>query len=171
MAKIISLLGFMMIYFSTWGQKASYYIDPAADLNKFAYFYMPASSLDAHELTNPFLVKNDLNDNNRKDFVLYNELSLKNMTLLDGHGGEKVIEVYLYEGSGFVHRTTPLGYRSKKLKGKFLILDVLNSANETLIWRGWIDLKKIKGFSPSEINRKAIIAILTNLKIEPVITE
>ncbi len=89
------------------------------------------------------------------------------MTLLDGHGGEKVFEVLLYEGSDFEKRTTPPGYKPKKLKGRFLILDILNSVNETLVWRGWIDLKKIKSTHPNEISRKAICALLTNLKIEP----
>jgi hypothetical protein len=171
MVKTISLLIFMGIYFSAYGQKASYYIDSGTDLNKFPSFYMPSSSLDAHDLTDPFLNKKSLSDNNYKDFVIYNELSLKNLTIIDGHGGEGVFEVYMYEGSAFEKRTTPLGYKSKKLKGQFLVIDILNSGNQVLVWRGWIDLKKVKADSTNQKYQKAICCLLANLKIEPEMTE
>jgi hypothetical protein len=171
MVKIISLLGFLTIYFSAWGQKASYYIDPSANLNQFQHFNMPGSSLMPAELTHPFLDKSKLNYNNRRDFALYNELSLKNLSFLPEKSDDSVLEVFLYEAASFENRTTPKGYKSKKLKGQFLILDMLNSSNHTLVWRGWIDLKKIKAITPAEKNQKAMIAILTNLKIEPAIIE
>src|ERR1700741_3677121 len=99
MLKIISLIGFMGFYFSAFGQKASNYLDPTVDLNKYQWFYFPNSPLDAHQLTDPFLDKKLLNENNSLYFVLYNELSLKNLTILDGNGPEGTLEAYIYEGS------------------------------------------------------------------------
>ncbi len=171
MLKIISLIGFLGFYFSAFGQKASYYKDASVDMNQFQFFYMPNSTLDAHNLTNPFLDKKSLNDTDYWYFSLYNELSLKNMTLLDGHGGVGAFEIFIYEGSTFEKRISPIGYKPKKIKGRFLVIDAVNSTNETLVWRGWIDLKKIKNASGYRLYQRAICLLLTNLKIEPVITE
>jgi hypothetical protein len=168
MVKIISLLAFMGIYFSAFGQKASYYTDPAANLNTYQWFYMPNSSLDAHAITNPFLDKKSLNDLDNLYFILYNELSLKNLTILDGNGPEGTLEAYIYEGSNFANQLTPLGYKTRKIKGRYLIIDFLNASNHVLVWRGWLDLKKMKGTLYQQY-QKAITLILTNLKIEPVI--
>ncbi len=171
MVKFISLLILSSIYFSVFGQKASYYKDPNTDLNKYNWFYLPDGPLDAHDLTNPFLDKSSLDINKYSIFILYNELSLKNLTILDGNGGEGTLKIQLYEGSAFKPVNAPLGYKSKKLKGRILILDIMNPSNDTLVWRGWIDLKKVKAPNEKQQYQKSICAILNNLVINPVITD
>lgn len=171
MVKIISLLIFFGFYFTAFGQKASYYKNPETDLNKYSWFYLPEGPMDAHDLTNPFLDKLSLDVNKYGIFILYNELSLKNLTILDGNGGTGTLKIDLYEGSAFKSVNTPPGYKVKKLKGRILMIDMIEPSTQTLVWRGWIDLKKVKAGTERLRYQKAINAILYNLKIEPVIVE
>lgn len=172
MLKFFTLISFLCFYLSTSAQKAFYYQDNSVELNKYTYFYMVNSTIDAHELTDPFIDKRSLYINNMKFFILYNELSLKNLTLIDGESGSGTILWDLYEGSSFNEKTlTPSAYKRKKLKGNFLIIDALDGANSTLIWRGWIDLKKVKAPNTYSQYQKAICLILLNFRITPTIIE
>jgi len=171
MVKIISLLIFTGFYFTAFGQKAAFYKNPETDLNKYSWFYLPEGPMDAHDLTNPFIDKLNLEINKYSTFVLYNELSLKNLTILDGNGGEGTLKIDMYEGADFKPANAPLGYKTKKIKGRILILDMVDPNTQQLVWRGWIDLKKIKAPNERQQYQKAICAILCNFKIEPVIAE
>lgn len=175
MLKFFTFISFWAFYLSAQAQKAAYYHDPAADLNKYTYFYMGNATLDAHELTNPFIHKNELKDHEIMEFILYNELSLKNLTLIDGRSDVGTICCNVYTGGVFDEKPIlPAGYKKKKLKGNFLILDLLDEGNHQLVWRGWMDLKKIKGGKTMEaytLYQKAICLILLNFKINPTIIE
>ena len=172
MVKFFSLIGFLLIYLPVYSQKASYYKDAATDFHTFSYFYLLNCPLDAHELTDPFLDKKSLNNNEINYFIIYNEMSLKNLTLIDGEGSTGTLLINLYEGSSFNDQvTTPSGYKKKKLKGKNLVIDIQNGANKTLVWRGWIDLAKIKATDAYALYQKAIYNILQNFTIEPTIIE
>jgi hypothetical protein len=169
MLKLFTLLCFLIINFSIVAQKASYYVDKTIDLNNFTNFYLLNCPLDAHDLTNPFIDKTLLNKQENNYFALYNELSLKNLTIIDGESTESTFLVNLYESSSFdATVSTPIDYKPKRIKGPHLILDIISGANNKLVWRGWINLKKIKS---SNVTQKAIYLILLNFRIEPVIVE
>jgi hypothetical protein len=172
MLKFFTLIGFFLIYFSGHAQKAFYFQDKDVDLNKFSYFYLANSPMDAHELVDPFLDKNKLDANKYMFFALYNEASLKNLTIIDGSSEFLTLIFNLYEASSFDQSTfLPMSYKPKKIKGNFLILDILNGANKTLVWRGWIDLKKIKATEVYTLYQKAIHQIFLNFTIEPTVIE
>src|SRR5688500_15490769 len=112
MVKFLSFLSFLFIYLSASAQKASYYIDKAVDLNKFNYFYLTTCPIDAHELTSPYFDKSVLKDNEIGCFILYNEFSLKNLVIIDGHSGTGTFSVSFYEGTSFDANTqTAVGYK------------------------------------------------------------
>ena len=169
MLKLFTLISFLLINFSIAAQKASYYIDKSVDLNKFTNFYLLNCPLDAHDLTSPFINKNNLNVKENNYYVLYNELSLKNLTIIDGESTESTFLINLYEGSSFDATVLkPADYKPKRIKGPHLILDIVSGKNKTLVWRGWINVKKIKS---ANITQKAIYLILLNLNLVPVIVE
>jgi hypothetical protein len=175
MLKFFTFISFWTFYFSAQAQKAAYFQDRTADLNKYTYFYMGNATLDAHELTDPFIKKSELKDNEIIDFIAYNELSLKNLTLIDGKSNIGTLCFNFYQGSAFDEKPIlPIGYKKKKLKGNFLILDVLDEGNHQLVWRGWMDFKKLKGaktMNTYTLYQKAICLILLNFKINPTVIE
>lgn len=172
MLKFLSLLSFTLFYLSASAQKVSYYIDKTVNLNKYNYFYLNNSTIDAHDLTNPYLNKNSLSVNEISYFIAYNELSLKNLTIIDDHADNGTFFVNLYEAALFdATITTPPTFKSKKLKKNSLIIDMVDGGSKMLIWRGWVDISKIKANSQYERYQKAISSVLSKFKIEPVIAE
>ncbi len=172
MLKFIYLIGFFLIYLSASSQKAYYFIDEEAKLNAYNYFYVENNPLDAHDITNPHLNKKELNDTEIKYFILYNEVSLKNLTILDGAAEERCFIIYMYEGSAFDEKIpAPSSYKKKKIKGNQFIIDITSGSTKLLVFRGWIDLSKIKTTDTYRLYQRAICLILSNFKIDPIISE
>lgn len=172
MVKYLFFLSFIFIYLSASAQKASYYTDKTVDLNKFNYFFLANCPIDAHDLTSPYLDKNSLKDSEIGHFIIYNEFSLKNLTIIDGHAESNSLSVNLYEAVLFDPNTqTPAGYKPKKLTKTNLIIDLVDGGSKLLVWRGWIDLSRVKSANSYELYQRAISAILCNFHIQPVIAE
>lgn len=172
MLKFFSSVGFLLIYLSASAQKASYYIDRSVDLNSFNYFYIEDSLTDVHDLTSPYLIKSNLKSNQMSTFILYNELSLKNLTIIDDHADIGTLLIHFYEDIKFDPLVkTPTGYKSKKLAKKSFVIDMVNGGTGQLVWRGWIDQKKIRATDDYQRYQKGITCILKNFLIQPVIHE
>lgn len=172
MVKFMQLIGLFLIYLSAYGQKAFFYQNSALDLNKYSYFLIENSTFEVHDITNPFINIMNIKDNENKYFILYNEVSLKNFTIIDGESGYMTILMNIYEGSSFNDSILmPKDYKKKKLKGNHLILDMTDGGSKSLIWRGWIDLKKIRAKDKYTLYQRAISLILLNFSIEPAIIE
>lgn len=172
MLKFTHLIGFFLIYLSVNAQKASCYKSPNVNFNTYASFYMLNSPLDAHDITSPFINRKDFKQNESNYFILYNELSLKNLTILDGESEHGTLLFNLYEGNAFsTEGIAPIGYRKKKLKGNNLIIDIMDGGDKTLLFRGWIELRRIKAANDYSRYQKGISLILLNFIIEPVIIE
>lgn len=168
MLKFINLLCFFLIYSSLVAQKAFFYKNNAAELSKYSYFFM----FNGYDITSPFINKNSLELNNNKYFILYNELSLKSLNIMLESKEEGTIFINLYEGSTFSYLAIiPKGYKKKKLKGRYLILDMIDGNDKSLIWRGWIDLKKLKANDERSLYQKAISLIMFNFSLEPTVIE
>jgi len=172
MLKFLSFISFTFIYLSASAQKASYYVDKTIDLNKYNYFFLANCPIDPHDLTSPYLNKSSLNSTEMGYFILYNEFSLKNLVIIDGHAEKGTLQINFYEGGSFDAGTpTPPGYKPKKLSRSHLIIDMIDGGTKTLVWRGWIDLSKIKSSNSYQLYQKGISSILNNFHIEPVISE
>lgn len=172
MLKFTHLIGFFLIYLSAYGQKATYYKCPNVNFNTYSSFYMLNTPLDAHDITSPFINRKDFKQNESNYFILYNELSLKNLTILDGESEHGTLLFNLYEGNTFNSGViAPKGYKSKKLKGNNLIIDIMDGGDKSLLFRGWIELKRIKATNDYSRYQKGISLILLNFSIEPVVIE
>ncbi len=172
MLKFVQLIGFFLIYLSASGQKVFFYRNATVEFNKFNHFFIQNSPLDVHDMASPYLKKSDLVINESKYFILYNEVSLKNLTILDGESENGTLLINMYEGMQFADLPNPpKGYKKKKIKSNHLIIDIINGADKSLIWRGWIELKKIKATDDYQLYQKAISLILLNFAIDPVISE
>lgn len=160
MLKIFTLIGLTLIYFVGYGQKAFYYQDKSTDLNKYDQFYLLNNPLNFKEITSPYLQQSNLKDKSANYFILYNEAGLKNLQLSDSENLETVLLMNLYEGSSFdATIKNPQDYKPPKLNGRFLILDILTPTTKTLLWRGWINMKKVKSTKPYQ---RAIYLLLAN---------
>lgn len=170
MLKFIAIIGLLTISLSTYSQKAGYYLNPQANLNDHHYFYMPDCPIDVHDLTNPFLNKKLINESsNNYYFILFYELSLKNLIITDGDMASDCIKVYIYEDVDFhSNMVLPLGYKAQKFKKKTLILDMVDSQSGNLLYRSWIDIQKIKASNNYHQFQSGITLLLRNLNIQPV---
>jgi hypothetical protein len=172
MLKFLSFISFTLIYLSASAQKVSSYFDKTIDFNKYNYFFMANCPINIHNLTSPYIDKKNLKGNEIGYFILYNELSLKNLVIIDDHAEIGTLQIYLYEGSSFdASISTPVGYKPKKLTRPHFIIDMIDGGSKTLVWRGWIDLSKIKSSGPYQHYQKGITAILNNFHIQPVIAD
>lgn len=169
MLKISQLIGLLLFSLSGSAQKAFYYQEKSVDLNKFNDFYIQDSPIDAYELTSPFINKMALQDDNNKYFILYNELSLKNLTIMHVNNIDKELLISIHlEGNYLCGCAISSNYyKKKKAKKGDLVIDIVDGASKTLVWRGWTDLKKIKSTNAYSLYQKAISLILINLKIDP----
>lgn len=172
MLKFMQLIGVFIIYLSTYSQKAFFYKNSDFAPNKYRYFLIDNPHFDTHDITSPFINIDDYTINENKCFILYYEVSLKNLTIIDGESADMTILMNMYEDVFFNDSILiPKDYKKKKLKGKCLILDMIDGGNKSLIWRGWIDLKKIKAKDEYSFYQKAISLILLNFTVEPTIIE
>jgi hypothetical protein len=172
MVKFIHLIGFFLIYLSASAQKPFYFLDQEAKLNTHNFFFILNNPLDAHDLTSPYINKKKLNDNEIKYFILYNELSLKNLTIIDGEAEDLTLIVNIYEGGAFDQKVpAPYSYKKKKIKGRQLIIDIVSGTTKLLVFRGWIDLDKMKTTDHYKLYQRAICLILSNFKIDPVLVD
>lgn len=141
-------------------------------MNKYNYFYLENCPIDVHDLTSPYFDKFSLKNNEINYYILYNEFSLNNLTIVDGHVDMGALQINIYQGTFFDKNTlTPLGYKPKKLKKTNLVIDLVDGGTKILVWRGWIDLSKIKSSNTYQLYQKAIATILGNFHIQPVISE
>lgn len=172
MLKFIYLTSLFLICLNLNAQRARFYKNPSIDFNQFTYFYIQNNPVDAHDINSPFINKMLFTDIENKCYSLYYELSLKNMTIIDGESINKTILVNIYEGIDFDNMVkTTADYKNKKIKTQHLMIDILDGSNNTLIFRGWIALKNKKAISNYDLYQKAIYLILYNFKIDPVIIE
>lgn len=173
MLKFITLIGLLFLSIVGHAQKPGFYINDASIINTHRYFYLNNCPIDVHELTNPFINKNETkNAPLDKYFILYNELSLKNLTIIDSDKESTCIIVDIYESNEFNKTMVyPINYKPRKLRSKHLILDMTSVGSGNLIYRAWIDLAKLKFSNTYNRNICALKALLKGFTIQPLINE
>jgi len=144
MRKLFFILSIIFIYLPLNGQKASFYQDKSVNLNTYTSFYLLNTPIDAHDLSGAYLNKSIFNDNEYMYFATYYELSLKNIVVVDGENMINCFHVKPYISNKFDHLPTPLSYKIPKIKSNTLVIDLVDASTKTLVWRGWINLDKIK---------------------------
>lgn len=169
MLKIITLIGFLCLTIGGFAQKANYFIADPTHINSHRYFYLSNCNIDIHDLTSPFINKMDvLKSKEGKYFILYYELSLKNMMIIDSDKEPTAVIINFYEANEFDNKMVyPPSYKVKKIRTSHFILDIVSAGSGNLIYRSWMDSKKIK--LPRGFNREqhAITLLLKGFTIQP----